>query len=133
MHFDTPFLTDIAHNADPSPQDTDHNPATPTGDPTPDADTRASADFASQPAGTYDDEMLDAHFCAGDGRVNENIALTTIHQVFHSEHDRLVDYIKDVLTSDTPPTRRRARWPSGAAPRGAAAGTASGSSRRPAS
>ncbi len=28
-HFDTPFLTDIAHNADPSPQDTDNNPATP--------------------------------------------------------------------------------------------------------
>ena len=27
MHFDTPFLTDIAHNADPSPQDTDNNPA----------------------------------------------------------------------------------------------------------
>ena len=26
-HFDTPFLTDIAHNADPSPQDTDNNPA----------------------------------------------------------------------------------------------------------
>ena len=29
QHFDTPFLTDIAHNADPSPQDTDHNPGTP--------------------------------------------------------------------------------------------------------
>ena len=28
-YFDTPFLTDIAHNADPSPQDTDHNPGTP--------------------------------------------------------------------------------------------------------
>ena len=28
-YFDTPFLTDIAHNADPSPQDTDNNPATP--------------------------------------------------------------------------------------------------------
>ena len=27
--FETPFLTDIAHNADPSPQDTDHNPGTP--------------------------------------------------------------------------------------------------------
>ena len=27
LHFDTPFLTDIAHNADPSPQDTDNNPA----------------------------------------------------------------------------------------------------------
>ena len=41
--------------------------------------------------------MLDAHFCAGDGRVNENIALTTIHQVFHSEHDRLVDDIQNTL------------------------------------
>jgi Ca2+-binding RTX toxin-like protein len=102
-YFDTPFLTDIAHNADPSPQDTDHNPATPPVAPTPDADNVASADFANQPPGTYDDEMLDAHFCAGDGRVNENIALTTIHQVFHSEHDRLVDYIKDVLTNDTSP------------------------------
>jgi hypothetical protein len=77
-YFDTPFLTDIAHNAEPLPGLV------------PDEDTKASADFAHQPAGTYDDEMLDAHFCAGDGRVNENIALTAIHQVFHSEHQRLV-------------------------------------------
>ena len=41
--------------------------------------------------------MLDTHFFAGDGRVNENIALTTIHQIFHSEHDRLVDDIKTRL------------------------------------
>jgi hypothetical protein len=100
-HIDTPFLTDIAHNADPSPQDTDHNPATVPVAPVPDADTTASADFANQPAGTYDDEMLNAHFIAGDGRVNENIGLTTIHQIFHSEHDRLIDYIKNVLTTDT--------------------------------
>ena len=40
---------------------------------------------------TYDDELLDAHFMAGDGRVNENIALTAVHHVFHSEHNRLVD------------------------------------------
>jgi Ca2+-binding RTX toxin-like protein len=100
-HFNTPFLTDIAHNADPSPQDADHNPATPPVAPTPDADLTASADFASQPAGTYDDEMLNAHFIAGDGRVNENIGLTTIHQVFHSEHDRLIDYVKNVLVTDT--------------------------------
>ena len=40
----------------------------------------------------YDDELLDTHFAAGDGRANENIALTTIHQIFHSEHDRLIDY-----------------------------------------
>ena len=99
LHFDTPFLTDIAHNADPSPQT---NPSTGvTSSPVPDADNTPSADFAHQPSGTYDNEMLDAHFVCGDGRCNENIALSTIHQIFHSEHDRLVDYIKDVLTNDT--------------------------------
>jgi Ca2+-binding RTX toxin-like protein len=88
-YFDTPFLTDIAHNADPSPQDTDHNPGTPPVAPAPDGDLTPSANFAGQPAGTYDDEMLNAHFTCGDGRCNENIALSTIHQLFHSEHDRL--------------------------------------------
>ena len=37
-----------------------------------------------------------AHYIAGDGRVNENIALTAVHHVFHSEHNRLVEQIKDV-------------------------------------
>ncbi|WP_395398438.1 peroxidase family protein [Arthrobacter sp. UC242_113] len=99
LYFDTPFLTDIAHNADPSPQDTDHNPGTPAVAPIPDSEDppTASADFAHQPAGTYDNEMLDAHFIAGDGRVNENIGLTAIHQVFHSEHDRLIDDIQATL------------------------------------
>jgi Ca2+-binding RTX toxin-like protein len=102
-HMDTPFLTDIAHNADPSPQDHDNNPVTPKVAPVPDSEipATASADFASQPAGTYDDEMLNAHFIAGDGRVNENIGLTTIHQVFHSEHDRLVGQIQSTLSGDT--------------------------------
>jgi len=101
LHFATPFLTDIAHNADPSPQDTDHNPATARVTPAPDGDSTPSADFINQPVGTYDDEMLDAHFAAGDGRVNENIGLTAIHQVFHSEHDRLVADIETTLTNDT--------------------------------
>ena len=35
--------------------------------------------------------MLDAHFIAGDGRVNENIGLTAVHHMFHSEHNRLVE------------------------------------------
>ncbi|MDQ1659067.1 MAG: hypothetical protein QOD41_4150, partial [Cryptosporangiaceae bacterium] len=104
LYFDTPFLTDIAHNADPSPQDTDNNPGTPPVAPTPDANTTASSDFAHQPAGTYDDELLNAHYICGDGRCNENIALTTIHQVFHSEHNRLVQDVKDVLSNDTSPT-----------------------------
>ena len=109
LHFDTPFLTDIAHNADPGtvgPCTTEIGvtPRVPAGCLSPDADHDASADFAHQPAGTYDDEMLNEHFCAGDGRVNENIGLTAVHQVFHSEHDRLVAEFKDTLSNDTSAT-----------------------------
>jgi hypothetical protein len=32
LYFDTPFLTDIAHNADPSPQDTGPQPCYPESD-----------------------------------------------------------------------------------------------------
>ena len=42
----------------------------------------------------YDDELLDAHYITGDGRGNENIGLTAVHHVFHSEHNRQVDEIK---------------------------------------
>jgi Ca2+-binding RTX toxin-like protein len=59
-----------------------------------------SADFASQPPGTYDDEMLDAHFACGDGRCNENIGLSSIHQVFHSEHNRLVADMTATIEGD---------------------------------
>ena len=109
LHFDTPFLTDIAHNADPSEVDT-NNDGVPDTFPTPDADNTPSADFTSQPAGTYDDEMLNAHFACGDGRCNENIALSAIHQVFHSEHDRLVAQIEDVLTHDTSGATTLSDW-----------------------
>jgi Ca2+-binding RTX toxin-like protein len=86
------FLVDIAHNAVPS------------AGLVPDEDDVASADFEHQPKGTYDDEMLNSHFICGDGRCNENIGLTAIHQIFHSEHDRLVGDIKNVLTNDTSDT-----------------------------
>jgi len=103
-YFDTPFLTDIAHNADPSEQDLTGPGGQPDGVPdtfpTPDTDSVASADFAHQPVGTYDDEMLNDHFACGDGRCNENIALSTIHQVFHSEHNRLVDDITNTLNAN---------------------------------
>ncbi len=52
---------------------------------------------ASAPAGSYDDELLGAHFICGDGRCNENIALTTIHTIFHAEHNRLTNVTKRVL------------------------------------
>ena len=42
----------------------------------------------------YDNEGLDAHFVTGDGRGNENIGLTAVHHVFHSEHNRTVDDIQ---------------------------------------
>ena len=114
VYFDTPFLTDIAHNADPSCTTQGGPPVCPTPDP----DLTASADFAHQPAGTYDDEMLNDHFTCGDGRCNENIALSAIHQIFHHEHDRLVDDIKGVLTNDTSPGGAQAlkEWKPSAGP-----------------
>ncbi|MBC7645335.1 MAG: heme peroxidase, partial [Thermoleophilia bacterium] len=81
------FLDDIAHNA------------VPTAGLTPDAGTAISAATDVQPAGTYDDDLLNTHFIAGDGRVNENIALSAVHQVFHSEHNRLVDYMEGLIVS----------------------------------
>ncbi len=83
------FIEDIAHNAVPAPGLIA------------DTDTAITPATARQTAGTYDNEMLDRHFVAGDGRVNENIGLTSIHQIFHSEHNRLVDDIQKVLTEDT--------------------------------
>ena len=94
----TGFLDDIAHHAVPF-GDHDNNPATPPQALAPDADPGTADD--NNPA-TYDDEMLNAHFITGDGRGNENIALTAIHNLFHSEHNRLaVDidgFIQSALT-----------------------------------
>ncbi|MCO6055363.1 heme peroxidase, partial [Pseudomonas sp. MOB-449] len=80
------FLIDIAHAADPTGKVADTDTAL----------GLANAD-ASATAGNYDNELLDAHFIAGDGRVNENIGLTTVHHVFHSEHNRLVEQTKATL------------------------------------
>ena len=84
------FLIDIAHSADPSAAPglvRDNNGV--IGGP--------------QPAGTYDGELLDAHYMAGDGRVNENIGLTSVHAIFHSEHNRLVEQTKQVILASNDP------------------------------
>ncbi|MFZ6049903.1 peroxidase family protein [Pseudomonas sp. CR3202] len=81
------FLNDIAHTAVPIDEQTGAALL-------PDADTVAGGTPAP---GFYDDELLDAHYIAGDGRVNENIGLTTVHSIFHHEHNRLVDHTKEVL------------------------------------
>ena len=41
------------------------------------------------------------HYIAGDGRVNENIGLTTVHSIFHSEHNRLVDQAMDTVIASS--------------------------------
>lgn len=76
------FLDDIAHGASPDLGLT------------PDPDNIAGA---PHPVGTYDDELLNAHFIGGDGRANENFGLTTVHSVFHGEHNRMLEDIKQLV------------------------------------
>jgi hypothetical protein len=105
------FLDDIAHNAVPvfEVQRDDagnivRNPQTMapirTTELAEDADTVAGGPVPVDPFSgqnlAYDNELLNAHYIAGDGRVNENIGLTTVHHVFHAEHNRLVGLTQQV-------------------------------------
>lgn len=94
------FLDDIAHNAAPGTLfDDDGNPATPDVVVQADGDADTGNAIGTDDRGrkvAYDDELLDRHFITGDGRGNENIGLTAVHHVFHSEHNRLAEHTKDV-------------------------------------
>ncbi len=48
----------------------------------------------------YDSALLDAHFVAGDGRINENYMVTTVHNVFHEEHNYQVENIKTNILAE---------------------------------
>jgi Ca2+-binding RTX toxin-like protein len=94
------FIDDIAHNAVPGTvYDHDNNPGTPEVPVQADSDGVAgntiSLDSRGRPV-AYDNELLDRHFVTGDGRGNENIGLTAVHHIFHSEHNRLVEATKDL-------------------------------------
>jgi Ca2+-binding RTX toxin-like protein len=105
VHTGHAFLNDIAHGAAPntgliadadttagSTPNPNFNPELPVGP--------NNSPVMPQAAGTYDNELLDRHFITGDGRGNENIGLTTVHTIFHSEHNRLVeDYKHTILKS----------------------------------
>ena len=78
------FLADIAHEAVPIGKIADGDITIGLGNPG-NGDTE------------YDNELLDAHFIAGDGRANENIGLTAVHHVFHAEHNRLVEHTKEAV------------------------------------
>ena len=118
------FLNDIAHHAAPSIVDHDHDggAVTPKIAQVADADIDAdgngiydagidtlsdvngdgfitTADFYADDHSelTYDNEMLNSHFITGDGRGNENVGLTAMHSVFHSEHNRIVEVNKATI------------------------------------
>ncbi|KQW80824.1 peroxidase family protein [Brevundimonas sp. Root1279] len=87
------FLDDIAHAA---------GPVSVGGVLQADSDTAVGYSGGYDARGnqtSYDNELLDAHYIAGDGRANENIALTAVHHVFHSEHNRIVDQTKALALS----------------------------------
>jgi hypothetical protein len=67
------FLDDMAHNAFASGQN-------------------AAGDLLN-PA------VLNQHYIAGDGRANENIALTSVHEVFHGEHNSVLADIKAMVAT----------------------------------
>jgi len=94
------FLDDIAHHAAPGLVDHDHNPMTAKILAVADADPGTTDDGI---AATYDDELLNAHFITGDGRGNENIGLTSVHFIFHAEHNRLVEQTKEVVLASNDP------------------------------
>ncbi|WP_193315211.1 peroxidase family protein [Nostocoides sp. F2B08] len=86
------FLDDIAHGATPV---IDEN-----GDLQPRFDENGDPilDENGQPVlSGYDNVSLGAHFITGDGRGNENIALTAVHTVFHGEHNRQIATIQEWL------------------------------------
>jgi Ca2+-binding RTX toxin-like protein len=101
----TAFLNDIAHSASPY----DDRGALKAGGKDTDTAIGGSLD-QTVPANSYDNELLDIHAICGDGRCNENIALQSIHQIFHNEHDRLIDNIEDILKADTSGVTNLADW-----------------------
>jgi len=107
------FFLDVAHSANPNGQrgplipdlDTEINARTDVLSGQTTRGIRASGaeitietpECPEPPCETYDDELLGVHFACGDGRCNENIALTTIHSIFHREHNRLTNIAKRVI------------------------------------
>jgi putative cell wall-binding protein/Ca2+-binding RTX toxin-like protein len=90
------FLDDIAHGSTPVMLNGELLPRF-------DEDGTPVLDQNGQPVLTgYDNALLDEHFIAGDGRVNENVGLTAVHAVFHAEHNRMIGVIEQLLNGTHP-------------------------------
>jgi Ca2+-binding RTX toxin-like protein len=84
------FINDTQANAVPFSQ---------SGSPlAPDTDTVMNS-INTYSATLYDNESLDGHLIAGDGRINENIGLASIHAVFHSEHNLVATDIENLISA----------------------------------
>jgi Ca2+-binding RTX toxin-like protein len=83
------FLDDIAHDALPDGKVAD-------------GDTEVSLGNldGTDTTGNYDNELLDSHYVAGDGRANENIGLTAVHDIFHAEHNRMVVHLQQLIRQE---------------------------------
>jgi Ca2+-binding RTX toxin-like protein len=93
------FLEDIAHNAAPGTYVVDRFTGE-TAVKQADADTETGNAIIPNQFGqneTYDNELLDRHFIAGDGRGNENFGLTAVHHIFHTEHNRQTAEMKQTI------------------------------------
>src|SRR5262249_47432659 len=104
------FLIDVAHNAVPVLNaGADGIAGTADDQLVPAAHNIAGNPVAFNPATgqnlEYGNELLAAHYIAGDGRANENIGLPSGNEIFHSDHNRLVDQTKQTILiaeADTP-------------------------------
>ncbi|MFN3635389.1 MAG: peroxidase family protein, partial [Rhizobium rhizophilum] len=100
------FLNDIAHDAVPGEYVVSRTQQGQTTYALKTADADVATGNAQAQANmfggvpTYDNELLDRHFIVGDGRGNENIALTATHAMFHGEHNRQVDEVKKTLIAE---------------------------------
>ena len=88
------FINDMAQTASPF--------ATSTGAPLPvvQAGQTVGIDPQTGDNTSYDPASLGQHYVAGDGRVNENIGLTAIQNIFHAEHDRLLAQIEATVQTN---------------------------------
>ncbi len=91
------FLNDMAHGTGPSASNTNAQ-----GDINPSLTMTEYFEGGTtiRYQGTVAD-LVNQHFIAGDGRTNENLGLTAIHDVFHSEHNRILMDIKAMVLGGT--------------------------------
>ena len=53
-------------------------------------------------------EAVDKHYVAGDGRANENFGLTSLHHVFHENHNVQLANLESTILAQAEPTGRHA-------------------------